>query len=108
MLRGGSGKDVLVGGAGEDSFVFTTTLRSSNIDDIRDFVVADDTVELAARLYRLVAGALAATAFVIGSKALTVDHRIIYDSAKGQLLFDADGAGGDKAVQFAKIDKRWR
>ena len=33
--------------------------------------------------------------------ALTTEQRVIYDSSTGALYYDADGAGGVGAVQFA-------
>jgi serralysin len=37
---------------------------------------------------------LAASNFHTGTAATTADHHIIYDSAAGKLLYDADGVGG--------------
>ncbi len=106
MLFGNSGNDKMRGGAGMDTFVFENSLKPSNTDQIVDFTVIDDTISLASSAFTgLVAGSLAAGAFVIGSKALDADDRVIYNAAKGKLLYDADGAGGDKAVEFATLSK---
>ncbi len=51
----------------------------------------------------LAAGALAAGAFTTGSAATQADDRIVYNTATGALLFDADGTGGAAAVQFATL-----
>ena len=48
-------------------------------------------------------GTLAASAFQTGSVALDADDRILYDSSTGRLLYDADGSGGQAAVQFAVL-----
>jgi hypothetical protein len=44
--------------------------------------------------------------FVKASKAQDREDRIIYDSRKGVLLYDADGSGSKvKAVEFATLKK---
>lgn len=103
-IDGGALSDTLSGGTGQDSFVFSRILASDNIDRITDFVVADDTILLfRPRFAGLTLGALADGAFAIGAAAGDADDRIIYDSATGALSFDADGAGGVDAVQFAVL-----
>ncbi len=51
----------------------------------------------------LTPGALNPNAFVIGTAAGDADDRIIYNSATGQLFFDADGNGAIAQVQFATL-----
>ena len=103
-IRGGLGNDVLAGNGGFDTFVFDEALGSDNIDNIADFVVGDDTIELDLAIFTAISGgALAASAFHIGSEATSADHRIIYDSVAGALFYDADGSGSGEQVQFARI-----
>ena len=104
VLDGRGGADTLSGGTGVDTFAFTTTLGSGNIDTISDFSVVEDTIQLAKTIFTGLSGSqLAASAFFIGAGASTVDHRIIYNSASGALLFDTDGSGASAAVQFATL-----
>jgi serralysin len=103
-LNGGAGSDFLMGFGGADIFAFTTTLGAGNVDQIIDFNVADDTIALDDAVFTgLATGALATGAFVNGSAAGDADDRIIYNSATGQILFDADGNGAGLAVLFATV-----
>lgn len=106
-LYGGLGKDLLVGGSGKDAFVFDTKLGSKNIDTIDDFSVKDDTIFVDRSIFTKVGkiGDLSSKSFYVGSKAHDVSDRIIYDKATGKLLYDADGSGGGKALQFGLLDK---
>ena len=104
VLDGKGGADMLTGFAGADTFAFTTALGGGNIDEIVDFSVADDTIRLDNDVFTgLAAGALGSGAFNTGATASQADDRIIYNSATGALLFDADGAGGAAGVQFATL-----
>ncbi|MFB0871988.1 MULTISPECIES: hypothetical protein [unclassified Sphingobium] len=105
VLDGGAGADTLTGGAGQDQFRFSTALGTSNVDQITDFSVADDTVVLSSAIFAAAgpAGTLNAGAFVIGSAAADAGDRIIYNSATGTLFYDADGTGAGAAVAFAQI-----
>ena len=103
-LDGGAGNDVLTGGAGADEFVFARALGTTNVDTIADFAVADDTILLGRRAFAgLTEGALPEGAFALGAVAAEADDRILFDQATGALYFDADGAGGVDAVQFALV-----
>jgi Ca2+-binding RTX toxin-like protein len=103
-LNGGAGSDFLMGFGGADIFAFTTTLGAGNVDQIIDFSVADDTIALDDAVFTgLATGALAAGAFVNGSAAADADDRVLYNSATGQILFDADGNGAGVAVLFATV-----
>ena len=101
-LDGGGGNDVLVGYAGDDTYMFTTALGAGNVDTLVGFVPGSDRIAMDDAVFTgLVSGALSANAFVVGSTAADADDRIIYNAATGSLFFDADGNGAGAAVQFA-------
>jgi Ca2+-binding RTX toxin-like protein len=102
----GAGNDTLIGGAGSDTFVFASAL-TANRDTVRDFAPGVDKLRLDDDIFTaLTPGALSADAFVKGSgvtSAQDASDRIVYDTATGALYYDADGAGGAAAVQFAVL-----
>jgi Ca2+-binding RTX toxin-like protein len=105
VLNGGLGADALIGLGGADSFAFTTALGSGNVDSLNDFNAAADTILLDNAVFTgLADGNLAAGAFVTGSAAGDADDRIVYNSATGQIFFDADGNGAGAQVLFATVD----
>jgi Ca2+-binding RTX toxin-like protein len=107
LLDGGLGADTLTGGAGADEFRFSTEIGSGNVDWIREFRIADDTILLDRRIFAEVgdAGQLAMGAFHLGAAgfARDADDRVIYDTDSGALSYDADGDGDDGAIQFARL-----
>ncbi|MFC3440403.1 M10 family metallopeptidase C-terminal domain-containing protein [Sphingobium rhizovicinum] len=104
MLNGGLGADSMTGALGQDRFVFDSALGGGNIDTITDYTVADDTISLENAIFTgLATGTLSSGAFFIGSAANDSTDRIIYNSATGALLFDADGTGATAAIQFATL-----
>jgi len=104
VLDGKGGNDTLQALGGADTFAFTTALGAGNVDLILNYSVADDTIWLDDAVFTgLGLGALNANAFVTGPAAADADDRIIYNSATGALLFDADGNGAGGAIQFASI-----
>lgn len=106
-VNGGYGKDTLYGGTGKDIFVFDTKLSSGNADKIADYKASDDTIWLENKyLTKLKAGKLASSAFWKGAKAHDSNDRIIYDSSKGYLYYDADGTGASKQVLIATMTKK--
>ena len=104
-LIGGKGSDTLTGGVGLDRFVFNVSPKKQPFDKIKDFSVADDTIVLDNAAFTLPGGPLAPGAFAIGKKAGQADDRILYDTSSGKVLYDPDGAGGSKALVFAKMSK---
>ena len=104
-LYGGAGKDSLKGGAGQDGFYFDSALGSTNIDALSDFARVDDTIYLSRAIFTKAGanGALAASAFVVGTAAADADDRIVYNAATGKIYYDADGSGGGAALLFATV-----
>ncbi|MBD1836598.1 calcium-binding protein [Cyanobacteria bacterium FACHB-472] len=107
-LVGGSGSDVLTGSVGADKFYFHG--KSSAVDRITDFSVADDTIGIATRSGSMfanagltVGAAITADQFRIGASAGDAGDRFIYNSTTGGLFFDRDGIGGTAQVQFATV-----
>ncbi|MFN0194485.1 MAG: calcium-binding protein [Aestuariivirga sp.] len=104
FIDGKDGMDSLAGGLGKDNFVFSTALGAANVDYIFDFTAADDTVRLENAVFTVLpVGYLAVAAFHIGSAAGDASDRIVYNSATGALLYDADGNGAGAAKQFATL-----
>ena len=104
-LYGGASSDTLTGGTGRDVFVFSTAIGVS-VDTITDFTPEDDTIRLEDHVFAgLGLGALGEAAFVANAtgEATTAEQRLIYNSATGDLSFDADGSGAGAAVRFAVL-----
>ena len=105
-LHGGASSDDLIGGAGLDSFYFDAPLNAAvNVDDIIGLQGPDDSIFLDRAIFTGIAadGAIGAAAFRLGTSALDTDDRILYDSATGQIRYDADGIGGTAAILFATV-----
>ncbi|MCW5667952.1 MAG: calcium-binding protein [Piscinibacter sp.] len=103
-LEGGLGNDRLVGGTGQDLFRFANTPGTDNADQLQGFVAADDSFQLARTVFSAIGvGTLAAGAFRAGTAAGDTNDRIVYDSASGQLFYDADGSGAGAQVLFATV-----
>ena len=101
----------MTGGAGADQFDFTVALdAAANLDTITDFQLGLDRIRLESDIFSgLAAGALDGNAFLSAAgaaQAADADDRVIYNPTSGALYFDADGAGGAAAVQFAVLATR--
>jgi VCBS repeat-containing protein len=103
---GGLGNDVITGSGGADTFVLRNTFVDR--DFITDFTSGTDKIEIDAGLFGggLSAGGLTAAQFLSGAgvtMATTADQRFIYDSATGNLYFDADGNGAAASVLMSNL-----
>ena len=107
-MDGRGGLDTLQGGAGADVFVFTAAVTAGNNARITNYALSDDRIELndAAFTGLVVTGTtLDNSLFTLNTSGVATlgAHRIIYQSNTGFLFFDADGAGGAPATQFATL-----
>lgn len=111
VLRAGAGNDVLVGGAGgdklnggggDDVFVFDN-LAAGGKDLVKDFNVADDFLAFDTDVFTALAGGITADNLVIGKAALDTNDFLVFDTQGGKLYYDADGSGGQSAVQIAIV-----
>ncbi|WP_342154924.1 hypothetical protein [Methylorubrum sp. SB2] len=106
-LKGGAGADVLIGGAGRDTFVFDVSPNGGQVDHIKDFNVADDTIALKAALFTGVSAANLKTTFHdVTNAKVEADDRLLYNHDTGVLSYDADGSGKAAALQIAVIDTK--
>ena len=106
FIDGKLGNDIMAGGNGADTFVFTTALNAAtNLDTISDFVAVDDTMQLANAIFTALAGTITAADFLINTTgvAATAAQNIIYNSTNGALFYDADGTGATASIQFATL-----
>jgi Ca2+-binding RTX toxin-like protein len=109
QLRGGNGNDILTGGADIDWFIFDTAANAStNKDTLKDFSSGEDLLMFSRAIYGGLStsalGALDIEAFWSGANVTTahdVSDRFIYNTTSGALYYDADGAGGNSALQVA-------
>ncbi len=102
LLDGGAGKDKLSGGADMDTFAFTAG-RKEPPDKIVDFISADDTILLSAKVFKgLDLGLLADAVFRNKGEAAGDTDLVVYTS-RGVLQYDKDGAGKAAAVTIAKL-----
>jgi len=105
LIYGSLGDDVLNGGAGLDRFLFNTAPGAGNVDNIVDFSIADDVINLASYVFTKAGanGILAAGAFHQGTAAADAGDRVVYDQASGSLFYDPDGSGAAAQVLFATV-----
>lgn len=109
-LRGGLGNDVLEGGAGRDRFVFDAPAGAADADRVVDFrgnqdeLVLDDAAFAAIGALGRFAAGDERFAFGDGLTAgADAADRIVYDTATGDLYYDADGSGAGASLLFATL-----
>ncbi len=100
LLAGGTGNDTLTGGAAADMFRFGEA-GSTNADVITDFVSGSDKIQLDNAFFSTLGADGALGAGVFGSSAdnsfLTGTQRLHYNTATGELWYDADGSATGSA-----------
>jgi Ca2+-binding RTX toxin-like protein len=115
ILVGGAGSDWLTGGNGSDQFRFDTALGAGNVDIVNDFTKGQDLLVLSRSVFTAfgpgtpgattILAYAAAYAFTTGAGATSTSHKIVYNSATGDLFYDADGTGAMAQVKFAMVGK---
>ncbi|MBY5337223.1 RTX toxin [Rhizobium leguminosarum] len=105
-LIGKTGADILTGGGGGDTFVFDVKPDNISVDKIRDFSsAAGDKLMLDHSIFAALSlSGFSDENFVLGTKALEADDKLIYDQASGHLSYDADGSAAGAAVHVADLD----
>jgi serralysin len=109
-LRGGLGNDVLEGGPGRDSFVFDAPPGAADADLVVDFRGNQDELQLDDAAFAAI-GALGRFAagdnrFAFGdglTAGADAADRVVYDTATGELYYDADGSGPGASLLFATL-----
>lgn len=103
-LDGGKGSDILNGGKGLDQYIFKDA-PGHGVDTITNFQ-AGETIKVDNNDFPGIGGkgVLNADFFVQAHNAQDSNDFFVYRKGQGKILFDHDGAGGDKAILFAKVD----
>jgi Ca2+-binding RTX toxin-like protein len=103
-IDGKEGSDNLWGGSGNDLFQFSTTLNATtNVDRIYDFASGNDDIVLTATIFSAIGTSLSNSELRAGTVALDANDYIIYDSASGQIFYDANGNGAGGQTLFATV-----
>ena len=107
LLIDEKGNDILIGGKGSDRF--RVNLEMPGIDRMNDFSKKSDSLEILVTqaIQGLAIGSpISSDQFHLGSKAMGVSDRFIYNHSTGALFFDPDGKGGSAQVQIATLSNR--
>lgn len=107
FLNGGRGKDRLTGGDDADTFVFAA-LGRKHADIVTDLEIGVDHIAFDRHVFKRLHGVGAEGAvdpdqIHIGHRAAKAGHRIIVDDEEDKLLYDPDGAGGQRQILVAKF-----
>lgn len=107
-LYGNAGADTLTGNGGEDFFIFDTQPAKAAADLITDFEIGVDTIGFNNKIFKAVGkdGVQSDRAFVANLTGDAEDRRdrIIYDSASGELFYDANGSKRGGSLLVATLD----
>jgi serralysin len=98
-----AGADYLNGGAGADRFVFATAIGAGNADTVADFMHGVDDFNLASSIFAAIGAVLDASELRVGAVAVDANDYLIYNSANGQLFYDANGNGAGGQTLFATV-----
>jgi hypothetical protein len=96
FLDGGRGSDILTGGGGKDTFFFESLVGK---DRITDFQSGTDTIALSEAVFN---GLGSADSFKSG-KVFGADTHLLYNRARGELFYDADGSGTDDSAHLIAV-----
>jgi Ca2+-binding RTX toxin-like protein len=109
-LSGGRGNDRLEGAAGNDDYVFAVTPAPAHADTVVGFVSGADKIVLDAAFHSNIGASGNFTAgdarFAAGAgftSGRDASDRVVYDTANGQLWYDADGSGAGAAHLIATL-----
>jgi len=107
-LDGGKGGDILNGGKGLDQYIFKDA-PGHGVDTITNFQTGEtikvDNADFVGDNGGIGGkGVLNADFFVQAHDAQDANDFFVYRKGKGKVFFDHDGAGGDNAILFAKVD----
>jgi large repetitive protein len=101
-ITGGLGADTLTGGNGSDDFVFDGL---NGVDTITDFNGSADRILLEDFIFPAIGATVDAGEFVSNSGGIAGDANdfLLFDTATGNLYYDADGNGAGVRILIANI-----
>jgi Ca2+-binding RTX toxin-like protein len=107
-IEGAGGVDTLWGGSGSDVFVFRE-MGTANADRISDYVTGSDHIFLDDAAFTAIGGPVQFSAtdarFKANSSGTATDtsDRVVFNTATGQLYYDADGSASGAAQLIATV-----